>query len=275
MCHDNARSVRAETPGDGRRANGGHAGGSPPASSSLEYFQNVVEEGEGRKFELAKCGCNCWYCEDCCERMGYNLRAELIEVLETFTGIMMLTLTVDPTLFASPREAYEHVMDNRGLSELIRELHRRGHLHSKRFFYVVEFQRETEQPHFHMLIDATFVPKDEIEELWSRLRPEDAGPVEPGRPGIRDRPLLRARVRGGSRARREVRDEVPREDAGAWVAVVGYGHGRRSSCTSLRHEPAILESRAQAVPEDRQDAGAQPSKLCRPYRGLRGHLQSL
>lgn len=154
-----------------------------PGSSSLEYFQNVVTQPTGQ-FEVAKCGCDCWYCEDCCERKGYNLRAGLIPALEKFRNIMMLTLTVDPELFESPRDAYEHIMDERGIGILIRRLSAGGHLHSKRFFYVVEFQKDTEFPHFHVLIDASFVPKNEVEEIWGRLRPTEAGPVDPGRPAF-------------------------------------------------------------------------------------------
>lgn len=165
---------------DGRRRTAGRE--APPPSSSLEYFQNVVEEEQ--TFLLAPCGCDCWYCPDCCVRKGYNLRAELIPVLETFTGIMMLTLTVDPELFASPRAAYLYVREKRGISELMRRLHDGGHLHSRRYFYVVEFQQHTEQAHFHVLIDASFVPKGAIDEAWSRLRPAAAGPVAANRPAF-------------------------------------------------------------------------------------------
>ncbi len=169
----------------GRRASDAPAG-RPAASSLLEHSQNVVTEPDEdtRTFQVVKCGCDCWYCPDCCERKGYNLRAELIPVLETFTGLMMLTLTIDPQLFSTPQDAYEYVRNRRGISRLMRYLDHQEYLHTRRYFYVVEFQKKTEQAHFHVLIDATRVPKEAIDHAWSKLRPNDAPPREPNRPAF-------------------------------------------------------------------------------------------
>jgi hypothetical protein len=64
----------------------------------------------------------------------------------------------------------------------MQHLDRGGHLHSRRYIYVLEFQHRTEQAHFHVLIDATRVPKSDIDVAWSKLRPKTAGPVADNRP---------------------------------------------------------------------------------------------
>lgn len=176
--------------GEDRHALGDATSGGKAAAGAatplLEQFQNVVvgEDPQKRVFEVRPCGCDSWYCADCCERKGYKLRSRLIPVLETFTGIMMLTLTIDPTLFGSPRDAYFHVRAKRGISELIRRLVHAGHLHSRRYFCVLEFQKDTEQAHFHALVDATRIPKRALDDAWSRLRPRDAGPPSTDRPAF-------------------------------------------------------------------------------------------
>ncbi len=65
-------------------------------------------------------------------------------------------------------------MDNRLLSRFVRELSRRGHLITAAYFWAVEFQSGTEQPHWHMLVDAKRVPYGDLVEVWSRFRPPHA-----------------------------------------------------------------------------------------------------
>jgi hypothetical protein len=96
----------------------------------------------------------------------------------------MVTLTVDPTLFSSPKAAYLYIRERRAIARLRQDLYRWGFLHSKSCFYVVEFQRETEQAHFHVLLDASFIPKHDIDRAWSKNRPESAGPVVGDRPAF-------------------------------------------------------------------------------------------
>lgn len=151
----------------------------------LEHSQNVVtdiEDDPEHFFEVAPCGCDCWYCPRCCIAKGYRLRSELIPVLETFRGLMMVTLTIDPELFESPKRAYLHVREKRAISRLVGAIDQAGYLFSHRYFCVVEFQQHTEQPHFHLLLDSNFVPKIQIDATWSRFRPKSAGPVKANRP---------------------------------------------------------------------------------------------
>ena len=151
----------------------------------LEYLHNDVTDGIPLppRYEVAKCGCRCWYCLDCCKRRGYNLRAKLIPILETFTDLMMITLTIDPDLFQSQKQAYLHIGKNRCISKFMQTLDRRGHLHSRRYFYVLEFQKSG-NPHYHILIDTGNVPHDELQAAWDKSRPNHMPPPLPGRPGF-------------------------------------------------------------------------------------------
>ncbi|MBX3358883.1 MAG: hypothetical protein KF745_10690 [Phycisphaeraceae bacterium] len=191
-------------PGTGTKTTETAASAAAPAarrgrSSLLEYSQNVVTNEKGEQsFEAIRCGCDCWYCDDCCRRKGYTLRAELMPVLRTFAGRMMLTLTVDPELFPTPRDAYLYIRKARAISRLMQDLDRGGHLHSRRYLYVVEFQEKSEQAHFHVLIDASFVPKTAIDAAWSKFRPQQAGPVAPNRPAFGTTRFSRRSFEGGA-----------------------------------------------------------------------------
>ncbi|MBX3316032.1 MAG: hypothetical protein KF902_04105 [Phycisphaeraceae bacterium] len=211
----------------GPRSEARGGGGSPPPL--LEHSQNVVT-GEGeREYEVSSCGCDCWYCPDCCKRKGYNLRAELVPILTTFRGLMMLTLTIDPELFPTARDAYLYLRKQRGISRLMRELDGLGHLHSRRYFYVVEFQQRTEQAHFHVLVDASHIPKAAIDAAWSRLRPRWAGPVSINRPAFGMTRFSVGTFAGGAlHAARYATKYLVKTPEHGWPAwVMGMGKDRR------------------------------------------------
>jgi hypothetical protein len=109
----------------------------------------------------------------------------LAPVLATFTNILMFTLTIDPQLFGSPREAYQYLRENRCISEIMRLIRDSRHpgirIHSTRYVYVLEFQ-ENGYPHYHVLLDASWIPVDELLRIWSTFRPRPAGPVADGHP---------------------------------------------------------------------------------------------
>jgi hypothetical protein len=132
--------------------------------------------------EVRSVGCKSRFCARCSVNLGLVLRERLKRVLPTFRGLQMWTLTIDPTLFASPKAAYVYVRDRRCVSELVRQLHRWGHLFSPRYFVVVEWQERTEMVHFHLLLDAGFVPIEDVKKAWGRFRPGDAGPASANRP---------------------------------------------------------------------------------------------
>lgn len=226
------RNEQGCEPSGGDAARRGRASGRPsaatPTARLLEESPNVVTNAkkvELHEFHIAKAGCDCWYCPDCCERRGFNLRARLIPVVEKFTALLMVTLTIDPTLFASERDAYFHVRNKRGVSRLVRELLRRGHLHSGRYFCVLEFQEDTKFVHFHLLVDASFIPKQAIDRAWSRLRPKSAGAVAANRPAFGMTRISKRRFNGGAvQAARYVTKylvKTPKHGWPSWVMELG------------------------------------------------------
>jgi hypothetical protein len=85
----------------------------------------------------------------------------------------MWTFTVDPARFNGPLGAYRHVMKERIFSRLVGELNKRGYLHSGRYFWVMETHKNG-WPHWHLLIDASFVPFGDVAEIWNRIGAGDA-----------------------------------------------------------------------------------------------------
>lgn len=173
----------------------------PPADTLLETNENTVTEGweETRRWiEVSKCRCHCWFCDECCRIKGRALQAELIPILESFRALLLVTLTVDPKLFGSPREAYLYMLDRRCVSRTVQDLRRGGHLHSSRYFYVLEWQPGTQQVHFHVLLDSSFVPFDDLLASWSKHRPRNGGPIRGKRPGFGTVFLSRDKFEGGA-----------------------------------------------------------------------------
>ena len=153
----------------------------------LELIHNTVTNPgneHGAYFEVAKCNCRCWFCSECCMTEGYKLRGRLIPVLETFDGLIMASLTIDPQLFPDPQTTYLYTAKKRCIGRTTQDLDRWGHLNTRRYFYVVEWQKKTEQAHYHILYDSTFIPWDLLLKSWSKHRPKNAGPVKGNRPAF-------------------------------------------------------------------------------------------
>ena len=148
----------------------------------LEKKHKVVTEGAGRvvaeRLELRPCLCRSWFCGRCAAWKGYALRDRLVPVVERWSSAFMLTLTVDPTLFAGPREAWSYLKAKRCVARLVRELYRRGLIASKHYFAVYEFHKNG-WPHLHVLVQAKRIPFAAIAEVWGRYRPTDADPYDP------------------------------------------------------------------------------------------------
>jgi hypothetical protein len=185
---DGDRAQAADRPEAGR--------GGPDASSYLESSGNTVEEKGGAEegpvqgvwpmygaveereyLEVKACGCRSRFCPDCCTHLALKLRERLVPVLKTFSGLIMLTLTVDPKLFDSPEQAYWYVKDKRAIAELVRALLKAGHVKSGRFFYVVEWHKNG-WTHFHLLVEADRIPFEVLAKLWGRHRPKSSPPWE-------------------------------------------------------------------------------------------------
>lgn len=142
-------------------------------------------------WEVRGCCCKSQYCEQCGPGRGLDVRKKLIEALSTFQGIFMVTLTHDQVIFnGDPRRAFEYVKGKAGsgnsqhlIGELVRTLWKRGYLHSRRYFCVLECQKNG-FPHWHLLLDASFIPVEVIRARWDSFRPKDAGPVQGNRPAF-------------------------------------------------------------------------------------------
>lgn len=133
--------------------------------------------------EIHSCKCKTRFCKHCCTGMGLRLYHKILPVVATFTHLQMWTFTIDPTLFDSSEEAYLYVRDRRAISLLIGKLFKLGHLHTRRFFSVLEWQKNG-MVHYHVLLDARFIPFSVVRDIWNTNRPKCAGPVEGERPGF-------------------------------------------------------------------------------------------
>jgi len=179
----------------GSESSGGEGEGVPvgdPRPAAADYLESVRKDSAkgqpsdviDESYEVRGCGCRSWFCPGCCTGRGLSVRERLIPILETFKGLLMWTFTIDPKLFTSPAEAFKYVREKRCISQTMRKLNRWGFLHTFRYFYVVEWQKESEMVHFHVLVDSSFVPFAKVCEAWNRHRPASAGPVEAERPGF-------------------------------------------------------------------------------------------
>jgi len=172
---------------------GAGASGAAAARPSpyLEDSSNTVTDTFERLSETLKvkaCGCRSRFCPRCCMTLGYKLRDRLVEILRTFNTIYMITLTVDPWLFVQenspcPELGYFYVRDKRCVARFVKTLLGWGFLQSDRYFYVVEWQKNG-FPHYHLVVDAKFVPFEAICKAWNAFRPPWAGPVAGDRPGM-------------------------------------------------------------------------------------------
>lgn len=124
---------------------------------------------------ITPCKCSSWYCEGCMATKGYRLKRRLREALESVErGVYGITLTIDGTLYRSPYDAWLDVMKRRLIARLVEKLCKLGHVANRSYFWVVEFQKATRQPHWHVLVDAKRIPFGVIVELWSACRPRSA-----------------------------------------------------------------------------------------------------
>jgi hypothetical protein len=168
------------------------AGRSTPVGASSESSARLLEteqksvdvavEAVG-DYEMRRCRCRSRFCEHCCLPEGIGTLKRVRQVAATFKGLLMWTFTLDPTLFKSPQEAYTYVQLKRCIGEVVRSVKKRGLLHSDRYFCVLEWQKNG-WPHWHVLVDADFISIEIVQARWDCFRPENAGPIEAGRPGF-------------------------------------------------------------------------------------------
>lgn len=179
---------KREATGEPTVSGGKRTEASPQGRDSyLETIRNTVDRAtnvEGVEYFVFACGCKCSFCPECCIPYGLNLTKRIHPVLETFVSMQMWTFTIDPLLFASPQVAFEHVRNRRSISEFIRAVYKAGHLISKRYFYTLEWQKRTEMPHWHLLLEAKRIPFEFACKVWNRNRPKNFPPPSGNRPGF-------------------------------------------------------------------------------------------
>lgn len=104
--------------------------------------------------------CKTWSCSFC-SRMKIRRLAALTKLAGPNR---LLTLTIDPKLYASPRQAFESTASF--VPELIRYLRKK--------FGEVEYMRVTEVtksgfPHYHLLVRSGFLPHAVVKKEWESL----------------------------------------------------------------------------------------------------------
>ena len=104
--------------------------------------------------------CNRWSCRHCARRRTRSLacRTELAQPNR------LVTLTVDPSLYSDPREAFD--LTRRQVPEWVKLMRHR--------FGEVEYLRVTELtkagwPHYHMLIRSKYIPHPVAKAAWQDL----------------------------------------------------------------------------------------------------------
>lgn len=119
--------------------------------------------------------CNCWFCSKCARKKGRKLREKVKTVVKQFDGMLMLTFTLDQTHFkeniGSAGESYDYIRQKRCIAEFMRALKRKGAIkQNARWLYVLEMHKSG-WPHFHMLVEADFIPHAMMYSIWNKLGP--------------------------------------------------------------------------------------------------------
>ena len=156
--------------------------------------------------------------------MGYALRRRVVEVVKTFTAVAMITLTVDRTLFRNAQDAYEWVRDHHGIGRLVQNLKRKGWIKSGRYIWFLEFQKGG-WPHWHVLVEAKYVPAGLVYELWGKLRPLGIERVE-GRPPFGKVDVSAGKFESGEHAANYATKYVIKEPRDGWPEWVWEFEGR-------------------------------------------------
>ena len=123
---------------------------------------------------VAPCRCRSWHCTKCQRRLGEELLQRCVPAIANFKNILMLTLTLNRDLFPDAQSAYGYLKSKRCVGEVMRKLYRSKHpqirMHSKKYLQVLEWQADG-WPHFHLAVDASYIPFEELSRLWNSLAP--------------------------------------------------------------------------------------------------------
>jgi len=201
-----------------------------PLVERENYKAKIIYDQPGapaihESYEIRPVRCKSWFCPECAKLMGYMVRRKMTEALASWKGLLMITLTIDPSLFDSAQAAYEWVRGKHGLGVFVRTLKRHGFT-TGRYAWFLEFQKNG-WPHWHVLIEADYIPHHEIESAWGRLRP-------PGIEMMADRPpfgfvsVQGSKFKSASHAANYATKYLIKEPRYGWPAWVMDFEGRLS-----------------------------------------------
>jgi hypothetical protein len=131
----------------------------PPSSGACPFRPGFV--AQGGDLLIVPSRCNCRFCERCSYKLGQQLRERLQRRFAQFTSVYMVTLTLDPSFFAGPEEAYWFAQDKRFVARMVQQLRRWNYLKSPHYAVIFETQ-ENGWPHWHLVLDAEYVPVDDL-----------------------------------------------------------------------------------------------------------------
>jgi hypothetical protein len=156
-----AKEARRGSPRSGRPA----AGASPAARLEREAYNRTENEPH---VVFHDCRCNTRICPKCGPRKGHHTRDRMLTKAEAFVAPLLLTLTVNRDNFPDPESAHRRVAQD----GLIRRLMDR--LDVRIWIWVLEFQGRTGTgwPHWHVLLDASTLPRKRIDlaQAWHLWR---------------------------------------------------------------------------------------------------------
>lgn len=119
-------------------------------------------------YQVAPHKCGSWYCSRCGVRKGLDLQGRILKVVESWSSVMMITLTLDPKLFEGPDAAWDY--SRKLIGRLIRDLHRMGYLPDPAYVAFWE-PHESGWPHWHILVQSKFIPYHVLQRVWHRYGP--------------------------------------------------------------------------------------------------------
>lgn len=137
-----------------RRSLQPHFNRCPKAQTLLGYLP------DRDSYVIGELPCQNWSCRPCAERKIRRLAAKTRDAKPT----RMLTLTVNPAKWQTPREAFDGT--RRQVPELLRRLRAR--------FGEIEYLRVTELtrqgwPHYHLLLRSDYIPHAVVKKAWNEL----------------------------------------------------------------------------------------------------------
>lgn len=102
-------------------------------------------------------GCGKWECEVC----GRKKAGKLLKRLSLYTPTKFITLTVRPGENETPRQAFKRTSSK--VTPLFKKLKRKP-----TYCRIVEATKAG-YPHYHILANMSYVPKEDLSEAWAKL----------------------------------------------------------------------------------------------------------